>query len=49
MGGRGASININGFAIIKNGIITQYRKIKPTDNLRDSSDGLMYRELGEIG
>lgn len=49
MGGRGASVNINGFAIIKNGIITQYRKIKPTDNLRDSSDGLMYRELGEKG
>lgn len=49
MGGRGARGNTNEFAVIKNGIITQYRKIKPTDNLRDSSDGLMYRELGEKG
>lgn len=49
MGGRGQSGQSgtkSSFATIRNGHITQYRKIKPSDRLLDSGKGLMYREYG---
>lgn len=46
MGGRGQSAIKSSFATIRNGYITQYRNIKPSDRLLDSGKGLMYREYG---
>lgn len=46
MGGRGQSAIKSSFATIRNGYITQYREIKPSDRMLDSSKGLMQREYG---